>query len=64
MPSGPRAWSDWELSEMAHLRRHGWTARSLASLYGVTERSIQRRLRAMDGKPRRGDSSAVACKTD
>lgn len=64
MPRGPRAWSDWELAEMAHLRRADWTARSLATLYGVTERCIQRRLRAMGLGPRRGVSSAATCKTD
>lgn len=47
MPRGGRIWSDWELSEMAHLHRCGWTARSLATLYGVSERCIQRRLMAM-----------------
>ena len=47
MPRGTPAWSDWELSEMAHLHRCGWTARSLATLYGVSERCIQRRLRSM-----------------
>lgn len=62
MARGGRIWSDWELSEMDHLHRCGWTARSLATLYGCSERAIQRRLRAMRAE-RPADMRSVATQT-
>lgn len=39
--------SDWEVAEMAHHARCGWSLYELASHYGLSERSVQRMLRRM-----------------
>ena len=52
-PKGSFAMSEWELDEMRALWRAGWKSSSLAALYGTTERTIDRRLRAMGESPRR-----------
>lgn len=59
MPREPRAWSDWELAEMAHHARCGWTLYELASHYGISERSVQRILRRMPQEPSRASQSAA-----
>lgn len=56
--------SDWELAEMAHHARCGWTLRELASHYGLSERSVQRILRRMPQEPRRRPQSAAKRETD
>lgn len=56
--------SDWELAEMAHYARCGWTLRELACHYGLSERSVQRILRGMPQEPRRADSSAAKRETE
>ena len=56
--------SDWEMAEMAHYARCGWTLRELASHYGLSERSVQRILRRMPQEPRRADSSAAKRETE
>lgn len=43
------ALSQWELDEMAALARAGWRSESLAALYGVTRRTIDRILRRIGG---------------
>ena len=49
--------SDWELAELAHHARCGWSLYELASYYGLSERSVQRILRRMPPEPLRADSS-------
>ena len=55
------ALSDWQIDELQALRRAGWSTTSLAAIYGVTERSINRILRRIAaGKPRKGDLRPAA----
>lgn len=51
--------SDWELAEMAHYARCGWSLYELASYYGISERSVQRILRRMPQEPTRASQSAA-----
>ena len=51
--------SDWELAEMAHHARCGWSLYELACFYGISERSVQRILRRMPQEPRRRPQSAA-----
>ena len=46
-PRGTGRLSEWEVAEMAHYARCGWTLYELASHYGLSERSVQRILRRM-----------------
>ena len=46
-PCGTGRLSEWELAEMAHHARCGWSLFELASHYGLSERSVQRILRRM-----------------
>lgn len=48
--------SDWELAELAHYRRCGWSLWELACHYGVTERTVSRWLRRMRADATRADS--------
>lgn len=52
----PRTWSQWELDELLWLHRNGWRTISLASLYGCSERAIQRRLRSMGALQRNNNT--------
>lgn len=52
--------SDWELAEMAHYARCGWSLFELASHYGLSERSVQRILRRMPQEPLRAEISAAS----
>ena len=56
--------SEWELAELAHHARCGWSLYELASFYGISERSVQRILRRMPQEPPRADSSAAKRETD
>lgn len=58
-PRGTGRLSDWELAEMAHHARCGWSLFELASHYGLSERTVQRILRRMPPEPLRADSSAA-----
>ena len=40
--------SQWELDEMAYLRRCGWLRSSLASWYRMSVRNVDRLLRKME----------------
>jgi transposase len=51
------ALSDWEMQEMAHYRRGGWTERELASYYRVSEKTVQRILRRLGVEPLRAARS-------
>ena len=51
--------ADWELAEMAHYARCGWSLYELASYYGISERSVQRILRRMPQEPNRRPQSAA-----
>lgn len=42
-----RLFSDWELDEMRHLFRSGWSCAALACQYDVSARTIERRLAEM-----------------
>lgn len=44
-PRGTTALSEWEMDELMMHARAGWTARELASYYGVSERTVVRYLR-------------------
>lgn len=46
-PSGTGRLAEWEVAEMAHYAKCGWTLYELASHYGLSERSVQRILRRM-----------------
>lgn len=46
-PRGTGRLADWEVAEMAHHARCGWSLYELASHYGLSERSVQRMLRRM-----------------
>lgn len=63
-PSGTLAVSDWELAELAHYRRCGWTLWELASHYGVTERTVQRYLRRAGVEPLRADSRPASAQNE
>ena len=63
-PRGSFALSDWELDEMAHHHRSGWTLMELARFYGVSTRTVSRMLRHMADEPLRADSSAAKRETD
>lgn len=56
--------SEWELAELAHHARCGWSLYELASYYGISERSVQRILRRMPQEPRRASQSAAKRETD
>ena len=58
-PRGTGRLAEWELSEMAHYARCGWSLFELASHYGLSERTVQRILRRMPPEPLRADSSAA-----
>lgn len=45
--AGKTALSDWELRELEHYARCGWTAQELGWHYGLNERSVQRLLRRL-----------------
>lgn len=51
--------SDWELAELAHHARCGWSLYELACFYGISEWSVQRILRKMPQEPRRRPQSAA-----
>ena len=44
--------SQWELDELRALHAAGWSLESLAQWYGVSVRTVERRLRAMGVGPR------------
>lgn len=58
-PRGTGRLSDWEVAEMAHHARCGWSLFELASHYGLSERSVQRILRRMPQEPSRASQSAA-----
>lgn len=58
-PHGTGRLSDWELAEMAHYARCGWSLYELAAHYGLSERSVQRILRRMPQEPRRRPQNAA-----
>lgn len=58
-PRGTGRLAEWEVAEMAHYAKCGWTLYELASHYGLSERSVQRILRRMPQEPPRADSSAA-----
>lgn len=41
-PSGTIILSDWELDELLHYRRRGWSLGELANYYGLSERTVSR----------------------
>jgi len=55
--AGKSPLSDWELAEMEHYYRHGWTSWELAGHYGVSVRTVDRimRQRGVAGRPCKGD---------
>jgi Mor family transcriptional regulator len=58
-PRGTGVLAEWEVAEMAHYARCGWSLFELASHYGLSERTVQRILRRMPQEPLRADSSAA-----
>ena len=58
-PRGTGRLSEWELAELAHYARRGWSLFELASHYGLSERTVQRILRRMPPEPLRADSIAA-----
>lgn len=58
-PRGTGRLAEWEVAEMAHYAKRGWTLYELASHYGLSERTVQRILRRMPPEPLRADSSAA-----
>ena len=44
-PYGTVAISEWEVNELLHHRRCGWTLKALASYYGLSTRTISRYVR-------------------
>ena len=58
-PRGTGRLAEWEVAEMAHYARCGWSLFELASHYGLSERTGQRILRRMPPEPLRADSSAA-----
>ena len=58
-PRGTGRLAEWEVAEMAHCARCGWSLFELASHYGLSERTVQRILRRMPPEPLRADSSDV-----
>lgn len=63
-PRGTGRLSDWELAELAHHARCGWSLYELACFYGISERSVQRILRRMPQEPRRASQSAAKRETE
>jgi hypothetical protein len=57
--AGKGTLSQWEIDEMVSLRREGWSVKGLAGWYGMSERNVQRILRAKGAEPRRADSRPV-----
>lgn len=58
-PYGTIALSEWEIDELPHHRRRGWSLQALASYYGVSERTVSRYLRRA-----RRDSGPATRKVD
>lgn len=58
-PYGTIALSEWEVNELLHHRRCGWTLKALASYYGVSIRTVSRYLRRA-----RRDSGPATRKVD
>ena len=57
--AGKGTLSQWEIDEMVSLRREGWSVKGLAGWYGMSERNVQRILRAKGAEPRRADLNRV-----
>ena len=58
-PRGTGRLAEWEVAEMAHYARCGWSLFELASHYGLSERTVQRILRRMPPEPLRAGISAA-----
>ena len=58
-PRGTGRLAEWEVAEMAHYARCGWSLFELASHYGLSERTVQRILRRMPQEPCRAEISAA-----
>ncbi len=63
-PRGTGRLAEWEVAEMAHYARCGWSLFELASHYGLSERSVQRILRRMPQEPPRASQSAAKRETE
>ena len=44
-PHGTTALSEWEVDELLHHHRRGWSLEALASYYGVSTRTVSRYVR-------------------
>ena len=44
-PYGTTALSEWEVDELLHHHRRGWSLEALASYYGVSTRTVLRYVR-------------------
>ena len=58
-PRGTGRLAEWEVAEMAHYARCGWSLFELASHYGLSERTVQRIMRRMPQEPCRAEISAT-----
>lgn len=61
-PRGTYALSDWEIDELVHYARAGWTQEALASYYRTSKRTVRRVLRRYEAA--RADSSHAKGKND
>lgn len=63
-PRGTGRLAEWEVAEMAHYARCGWSLYELASFYGISERSVQRILRRMPRGAAGASQSAAKRETE
>lgn len=61
-PRGTYALSDWEIDELMHYARAGWTQEALASYYRTSKKTVRRVLRRYEAT--RADSSPRKGKTE